>query len=199
MPPVASFERYEHQLHHPPTLETRPRHTPTDVFGTFPQPLPQMGPCWNRIEAAGRALNETRADLMIRTNLGLTKTYNRVHNANEHDPDSSVRSSRLIETKPNSESAPVDHLGGHRNRIRGLLGTHSGGAIRSAPPRHSVRNLRPRRRRYRLVHRASAPDAFPAGRRSGRERTATLVAHSDGTDLRCGRMRSWPATSTVWT
>ena len=37
-------------------------------------------------EAAGRS-NEFRADLMIRCGLGLTKTYNRVHNADEHDPD----------------------------------------------------------------------------------------------------------------
>jgi hypothetical protein len=33
------------------------------------------------------ALNEFRAPLMVRTNLGLTKTYNRVHDPDEHDQD----------------------------------------------------------------------------------------------------------------
>src|SRR5207245_8268620 len=67
------------------TLETRIRYTPSDVFETFPQPMPQSGPAWERIDGAGRALNEFRSDLMIRTNLGLTKTYNRVHDPDEHD------------------------------------------------------------------------------------------------------------------
>lgn len=62
-------------------------YSPTDAFETFAQPEPQSGPAWERIDAAGRELNEFRAELMIRTQLGLTKTYNRVHNPDEHDPD----------------------------------------------------------------------------------------------------------------
>lgn len=69
------------------TLETRIRYTPSDVFETFPQPQPQSGPAWEAIAAAGEALHEFRADAMIRTDLGLTKTYNRVHDPDEHDPD----------------------------------------------------------------------------------------------------------------
>ncbi|MDP9389479.1 MAG: hypothetical protein M3Q48_16580 [Actinomycetota bacterium] len=69
------------------TLETRIRYTPSDVFETFPQPEPQSGPRWDAIDVAGRDLNEFRADLMIRTNLGLTKTYNRVHDPDEQHPD----------------------------------------------------------------------------------------------------------------
>lgn len=69
------------------TMRTDLRYTPSDVFETFPQPEPQSGPRWDSIAEAGKALNELRADLMIRTNLGLTKTYNRVHNPDEHDPD----------------------------------------------------------------------------------------------------------------
>jgi hypothetical protein len=69
------------------TLETRIRYAPSDVFETFPQPEPQSGPRWEAVDAAGRDLNEFRADLMIRTNLGLTKTYNRVHNPDEQHPD----------------------------------------------------------------------------------------------------------------
>ena len=57
-------------LRHGSTQETRPRYTPTDVFETFPQPEPQSGPAWNRIATAGRALNDFRAPLMVRTNLG---------------------------------------------------------------------------------------------------------------------------------
>jgi len=69
------------------TMRTDLRYTPSDVFETFPQPEPQSGPGWDAIAEAGKALNEFRADLMIRTNLGLTKTYNRVHDPAEHDPD----------------------------------------------------------------------------------------------------------------
>src|SRR5207247_1868428 len=69
------------------TLETRIRYTPTDVFETFPQPIPQCGSAWDAVGGAGRALNEFRAELMTRSNLGLTKTYNRVHQPNDHDPD----------------------------------------------------------------------------------------------------------------
>jgi hypothetical protein len=68
-------------------MRTDLRYTPSDVFETFPQPTPQHGLLWERIDCTGRALNEFRADLMVRTNLGLTKTYNRVHDPNEHDPD----------------------------------------------------------------------------------------------------------------
>ena len=67
------------------TMRTDLRYTPSDVFETFPQPMPQSGPLWNSVESTGRALNEHRSDLMIRTDLGLTKTYNRVHDPDEDD------------------------------------------------------------------------------------------------------------------
>lgn len=63
------------------------RYNPSDLYETFPQPEPQAGPAWEAIAAAGEALHEFRADLMIRTNLGLTKTYNRVHDPDEQDPN----------------------------------------------------------------------------------------------------------------
>jgi hypothetical protein len=69
------------------TLETRIRYNPKDLFETFPQPTPESGPAWNRIEDAGRALDQLRAPMMTRANLGLTKTYNRVHNPDEQDAD----------------------------------------------------------------------------------------------------------------
>jgi hypothetical protein len=69
------------------TLRLDPNYSPTDVFETLPQPMPQSGSTWRRLEVAGRELNEFRADLMVRTQLGLTKTYNRVHEPSEHNPD----------------------------------------------------------------------------------------------------------------
>jgi hypothetical protein len=63
------------------TLETRIRYTPSDVFETFPQP-----PYDAAVEAAGKALDEHRAALMTGNDEGLTKTYNRVHNADDTSP-----------------------------------------------------------------------------------------------------------------
>ncbi|WP_018526293.1 Eco57I restriction-modification methylase domain-containing protein [Alkalispirochaeta alkalica] len=67
------------------TLEDRPRYNITASFDPFPFP-----PDWETnpdLEAAGKAYYEYRADLMVRTNLGLTKTYNRFHDPDETDPE----------------------------------------------------------------------------------------------------------------
>jgi hypothetical protein len=59
------------------------RYTPSDCFETFPFP-----PNWQQnpaLEAAGKAYYEYRADLMIKNNEGLTKTYNRFHDPDERD------------------------------------------------------------------------------------------------------------------
>jgi hypothetical protein len=69
------------------TLETRINYAPSDVFETFPQVEPQSGRGWNGLAQAGNLLYDFRSDLMTRTNLGLTKTYNRVHNPQDEDPD----------------------------------------------------------------------------------------------------------------
>ena len=61
------------------------RYTPSDVFETFPFPID-----WTTnpaLEAAGEAYYDFRADVMVRNNQGLTKTYNRFHDADERDPD----------------------------------------------------------------------------------------------------------------
>ena len=58
------------------TLETRVRYTPSDVFETFPRPA-----ITHRLAAAGRALDEERSAIMLRRDLGLTKTYNLVNDA----------------------------------------------------------------------------------------------------------------------
>ena len=67
------------------TLEDRPRYMPTDAFETFPFPFDwQANPA---LESTGRAYYEFRANLMVRNNEGLTKTYNRFHSSNNHEPD----------------------------------------------------------------------------------------------------------------
>ena len=58
---------------------------PERCFETFPFPKgfeddPQL-------EEGGRAYYDFRAALMIRNNEGLTKTYNRFHDPDEHSPD----------------------------------------------------------------------------------------------------------------
>lgn len=84
---LSSAFHWSWALTHSSTLETRIRYTPSDVFETFPQPMPQTGSSWERVDVNGSALNEFRANLMANTNLGLTKTYNRVHDFDERDPD----------------------------------------------------------------------------------------------------------------
>jgi hypothetical protein len=61
------------------TLESRIRYTPTDVFETFP--LPEYSQV---VEVAGRNLDEHRRALMVRRDEGLTKTYNRVCDPDDH-------------------------------------------------------------------------------------------------------------------
>ena len=66
------------------TLEDRLRYTPSDVFETFPFP-----PGWTTdpaLDAAGEAYYAFRADLMVQNQEGLTKTYNRFHDPDDHDP-----------------------------------------------------------------------------------------------------------------
>jgi N-6 DNA Methylase len=61
------------------------RYTPSDCFETFP--FPKDFQASRALESAGRLCYEFRADLMIRRNEGLTKTYNRFHDPDERLPD----------------------------------------------------------------------------------------------------------------
>lgn len=58
------------------TLGTGVRYTPSDVFETFPRPV-----VTDRLDAAGRCLDEERREIMLRRGLGLTKLYNLVNNS----------------------------------------------------------------------------------------------------------------------
>ena len=68
-----------------PTLEDRPRYTPSDCFETFP--FPDGWEVRPDLEAAGTAYYDFRAELMVKHDEGLTKTYNRFHDPNETDLD----------------------------------------------------------------------------------------------------------------
>ena len=61
------------------------RYTPSDVFETFP--FPANWETHPALEAAGQQYYQFRADLMVRNDEGLTKTYNRFHDPNEYDMD----------------------------------------------------------------------------------------------------------------
>ncbi len=61
------------------------RYTPSDCFRTFP--FPDGFETDATLEAVGEAYYNHRADLMVRRNEGLTKTYNRFHARGKRDPD----------------------------------------------------------------------------------------------------------------
>src|SRR5207248_7079103 len=67
------------------TLEERLRYTPSDCFETFP--FPENFDTESIMEEFGQAYYEFRAELMVRNNEGLTKTYNRFHDPNEPSAD----------------------------------------------------------------------------------------------------------------
>jgi len=60
-------------------------YAPSDCFETFP--FPSSFSQRSALEDAGREYYEFRAELMVRTNEGLTKTYNRFHDKSEHSED----------------------------------------------------------------------------------------------------------------
>ncbi len=61
------------------------RYTPSDIFETFP--FPDDWTTHPDLETAGKAYYEYRADLMVRNNEGLTKTYNRFRDPHETAPE----------------------------------------------------------------------------------------------------------------
>ena len=61
------------------------RYTPSDCFETFPFPVN-----WSsapELKAAGEEYYRFRAELMVRNDEGMTKTYNRFHDPEERHPD----------------------------------------------------------------------------------------------------------------
>lgn len=66
------------------TLKDDLQYTPSDCFETFP--FPRKWATAPALEAAGEAYYGFRADVMVRNNEGLTKTYNRFHDPDERGP-----------------------------------------------------------------------------------------------------------------
>jgi hypothetical protein len=62
-------------------MRTDINYSPSDVFLTLPRPQPTA-----ELEALGRQLDMTRRELMLSRAWGLTKTYNRVHDPDNHEP-----------------------------------------------------------------------------------------------------------------
>ncbi|MCC7539362.1 MAG: N-6 DNA methylase [Deltaproteobacteria bacterium] len=84
------------------SLEDRLQYTRSDCFETFPFP-----PSYESnlaLESIGRVYYEHRAALMIANNEGLTKTYNRFHDADEQSP--AIR--RLRELHAEMDRAVLD-------------------------------------------------------------------------------------------
>ena len=61
------------------------RYSVSDAFQTYP--FPEGFESNLHLELAGKTYYEFRADLMLRNNEGLTKTYNRFHDPNENSKD----------------------------------------------------------------------------------------------------------------
>jgi hypothetical protein len=63
------------------TMRTDINYSPSDVFLTLPRPR-----LTSELEELGLQLDSTRRDLMLSRSWGLTKTYNKVHDPDNHDP-----------------------------------------------------------------------------------------------------------------
>ena len=63
------------------TMRTDISYSPSDVFLTLPRPLPT--PSWT---SSGEQLDRSRRNLMLSRSWGLTKTYNQVHDPDNHEP-----------------------------------------------------------------------------------------------------------------
>ena len=61
------------------------RYTPSDCFETFP--FPDGWETHPTLDAAGKEYYEFRAELMVKNDEGLTKTYNRFHNPDERSKE----------------------------------------------------------------------------------------------------------------
>jgi N-6 DNA Methylase len=81
------------------------RYTPSDCFETFP-----FLTSWEnneKLDLIGQEYYEFRAELMVRNNEGLTDTYNRFHDPDEHDPE--IQKLRQLHSK--MDRAVLDSYG----------------------------------------------------------------------------------------
>jgi hypothetical protein len=69
------------------TMRTDIRYTPTDCFDTFPFPQEPLAEDRDSAARVGAQYHEHRRQVMLARNLGLTKTYNLLHNPDCQDED----------------------------------------------------------------------------------------------------------------
>jgi hypothetical protein len=109
--PQHSFAEVQCRLHEEwvrftsSTLEDRQGYRPTDCFETYP--FSTSSHEGGQVEKVGWHYYQFRADLMIRSNEGLTATYNRFHDPNERSVD--IR--RLRELHDEMDRAVLDSYG----------------------------------------------------------------------------------------
>ncbi len=78
---LSSSPHYWWAIRNASSMRTDLRYTPSDVFETLPLP-----PLSSDMRAAGQRLHETRSAFMLDRQMGLTKTYNLVHDPLVTDP-----------------------------------------------------------------------------------------------------------------
>lgn len=101
---LSSAPHYWWAIDRSSTLETRIRYTPSDAFETLVRPQ-----LTDRLRYAGTHLHEFRRELMIRRNIGLTATYNLVHD--EACQDSDIVELRRIHEE--IDNATIEAYGWH--------------------------------------------------------------------------------------
>jgi hypothetical protein len=70
---------------HTSSMKTDMRYAPSDCFETFPFPQSPTPAHQSALDAIGETYHEHRRELMLASNEGLTKTYNRFHNPAHKD------------------------------------------------------------------------------------------------------------------
>ncbi|MSR45388.1 MAG: hypothetical protein EXS15_08610 [Phycisphaerales bacterium] len=113
LPTLAAFTTLQSRPHElwtrffASSMKDDPRYTPSDCFETFP--FPEDFETNDNLERAGGAYYDFRAALMVKTNLGLTKTYNCFHDRDNREPDIV----RLRELHAAMDRAVLDAYGWH--------------------------------------------------------------------------------------
>lgn len=121
---LSSAPHYWWTISRSSTLETRIRYTPSDVFGTLARPSST-----SRMRTAGASLDEDRRTFMLSNQLGLTKTYNLVHDPGVVDSEVTLIRDLHVEVDEavcaayGWEEVPLEH--GHYETRQGMRWTVS--------------------------------------------------------------------------
>ncbi|MGI8683025.1 MAG: DNA methyltransferase, partial [Mycobacteriales bacterium] len=121
---LSSGAHYWWAIQYSSTLETRTNYTPSDVFETLPRPEST-----GRMRTAGQALDADRRTFMLRRQLGLTNTYNLVHDPAVADVEVAHLRALHVEVDDSVcaaygwEDLPLDH--GHHDTRQGVRWTVS--------------------------------------------------------------------------